>query len=193
MADWPGPTPNNTYGDDSGGEAGVATFVRYDGPSSGFGVYWYSLDVGSVHFTLYSSEHDYSPGSAQAQWLRADLLGVNRSLTPWLVVGMHRPMYNVRADGDFTIDQGMVKNLEALFLEAKVDLALSGHVSWGRAEYALAARNTAAHLLSAPSYLSPPARAPAHPHPPARSTTSTSALTASATTRSMRPETRPST
>ena len=38
---WPGPDPNNTYGDDCGGEAGVATFVRYAGPSTGLGVFWY--------------------------------------------------------------------------------------------------------------------------------------------------------
>ena len=27
------------------------------------------------------------------QWLEADLRGVDRCRTPWLVVGMHRPMY----------------------------------------------------------------------------------------------------
>jgi hypothetical protein len=80
MADWPGPTANNSYGDDCGGEAGVATFVRYSGPASGLGVFWYSFDVGSVHFVLWSSEHDYSAGSAQAAWLRADLLGVDRAV-----------------------------------------------------------------------------------------------------------------
>jgi hypothetical protein len=90
-------------------------------------VFWYSFDVGSVHFVLFSSEHDYTAGSAQHAWLRADLLGVDRARTPWLVVGMHRPMFNARADGDWSIDQGMARNLEPLFLEAKVDLSLSGH------------------------------------------------------------------
>ena len=33
------------------------------------------------------------PVLAPAQWLEADLAGVDRCCTPWLVVGMHRPMY----------------------------------------------------------------------------------------------------
>jgi hypothetical protein len=128
MAEWMGPVPEtNSYGDDSGGEAAVATFERYRGPSSGLGVLWYSFDSGSVHFVLWSSEHDYRPGSAQYAWLRQDLLGVDRSVTPWVVCGMHRPMYNARSDGDYTIDVGMVSFVEALFVEAKVDLAISGH------------------------------------------------------------------
>lgn len=28
-----------------------------------------------------------------AQWLEAELQGVDRCVTPWLLVGMHRPMY----------------------------------------------------------------------------------------------------
>lgn len=28
-----------------------------------------------------------------AQWLEAELEGVDRCVTPWLLVGMHRPMY----------------------------------------------------------------------------------------------------
>ncbi len=128
LAEWPGPVPaTNAYGDDSGGEAGVATFARYSGPSTGFGVFWYSFDVGNVHFVLWSSEHDYTPGSAQEAWLRADLLGVDRGVTPWLIVGMHRPMFNARVDGDWSINVGMAANLEQLFVDAKVDLALSGH------------------------------------------------------------------
>jgi len=127
LSTWQGPTPANAYGDDCGGEAGVATFARYSAPSSGFGVFWYSFDVGSIHYVHFSSEHDYSAGSAQQAWLRADLLGVDRAATPWLVVGMHRPMFNARDDGDWSINQGMARELEALFTEAKVDLALSGH------------------------------------------------------------------
>jgi len=128
LAEWMGPVPaTNPYGDDSGGEAAVATFERYRGPSNGLGVLWYSFDAGSVHFVLWSSEHDYRPGSAQYAWLQQDLMGVDRSVTPWVVCGMHRPMYNARADGDYTIDVGMASYVESLFVEAKVDLALSGH------------------------------------------------------------------
>ena len=154
LADWPGPSPaNHSYGDDCGGEGGVPTFVRYAGPSSGFGVFWYSFDVGSVHFVLFSSEHDYSPGSAQYAWLRADLLAVDRAVTPWLVVGMHRPLYNARADDDFYIDIAMRPLLEPLFLEAKVDLVLSGHYHLWERTHSLAANFTVDPTGASPVYV----------------------------------------
>ena len=86
QAMWPGPAPGAGYGDDCGGEGGVATYARYRAPSNGEGVLWYSFDAGNVHFTHFSSEHSYLPGSPQRAFLTADLLGVNRSATPWLVV-----------------------------------------------------------------------------------------------------------
>ncbi len=137
LGDWPGPTSSNPYGDDSGGEGGLATFARYTGPSNGLGVLWYSFDLGGVHFVLFSSEHDYSPGSAQYAWLQQDLLNVNRNATPWLIVGMHRPMFNSCVDGDWTIDQGMAALLEPLFLQAKVDLTLSGHYHLAQRTYSM--------------------------------------------------------
>jgi acid phosphatase type 7 len=131
ISTWPGPAPGeNAYGDDCGGEGGFATFQRYSGPSGGAGgmaPFWYSFDIGSVHFALFSSEHDYRAGSAQRAWLERDLRGVDRALTPWLIVGMHRPGYNARDDSDWTISTGLLANLEELFVEARVDLLLSGH------------------------------------------------------------------
>ena len=93
LATWQGPTPAaNGYGDDSGGEGGVAAFARYAAPSNGLGVFWYSFDAGNVHYVQFSSEHDYRAGSQQRAFLERDLRGVNRAATPWLVVSMHRPM-----------------------------------------------------------------------------------------------------
>jgi len=124
---WQGPIPTeNAYGDDCGGEGGIPTLVRYRGPNNGQGTHWYSFNAGNVHFTHFSSEHDYRAGSAQRLWLAADLASVNRSRTPWLVVAMHRPMYNSRDDGDWNINMGMRAELETLFLVSKVDLVLSG-------------------------------------------------------------------
>lgn len=34
-----------------------------------------------------STEHNYSVGSAQYEWLIKDLAAVNRSRTPWLIFG----------------------------------------------------------------------------------------------------------
>ena len=51
----------------------------------------YSFDHGPIHFLQLSTEHDFAPGSVQFAFLLADLRAVNRSITPWLVVGFHRP------------------------------------------------------------------------------------------------------
>ena len=42
---------------------------------------------------MLSTEHDYRPGSAQYKWLENDLKSVDRSKTPFVMVGGHRPMY----------------------------------------------------------------------------------------------------
>lgn len=34
------------------------------------------------------------PGSAQFKWLAKDLAAVDRTVTPWVVVMMHPPLYN---------------------------------------------------------------------------------------------------
>jgi hypothetical protein len=39
-----------------------------------------------VHFTVFSTEHDFTAGSAQRAWIAADLRAVDRRVTPWLIV-----------------------------------------------------------------------------------------------------------
>merc|ERR1712196_77147 len=71
----------------------------------------------------------YCPGGAlwlqqQYDWLARDLAGVNRSVTPWVVVLGHHPFYDtedtIKAIGKFS--------LGALMNRYKVDLYICGHV-----------------------------------------------------------------
>ena len=50
----------------------------------------YNIDYGSVHYLVMSTEHNFTKGSVQYQYLENDLQNVDRSLTPWLVVIGHR-------------------------------------------------------------------------------------------------------
>ena len=54
----------------------------------------YSYDQPLVHTVMLSTEHDMAEGSNQYTWLEGDLSAVDRRVTPWLVVEMHRPMYS---------------------------------------------------------------------------------------------------
>ena len=56
----------------------------------------YSYDQTLVHTIVLSSEHNMTVGSRQYDWLEEDLVAVNRSITPWVVVEMHRPLYSTR-------------------------------------------------------------------------------------------------
>lgn len=56
-----------------------------------------------------------------------DLASVNRSLTPWLVVGGHRPFYidstnNMEPDGDQPVASALRAALEAAFYEYQVTM-----------------------------------------------------------------------
>ena len=121
------------FGDDSQGEGGVGTFFRFKAPASTPGgipsnsIFWYSFNIGALHFIQFSGEHDFTPGSRQYAWLSADLAAVNHSTTPWIVATVHRPMRNACEDSDFNVGQGMADALEALFLDGGVDLVLGGH------------------------------------------------------------------
>lgn len=91
--------------------------------------FWYSFSYGSVHFVMVSTEHNLAPGSKQYQWLEYNLARVDRCKTPWLVVGMHRPLYVVYPHhSNRLVGEHLRGQVEGLLSRYEVDLVLSGHV-----------------------------------------------------------------
>uniref|UniRef100_M4BQC8 Purple acid phosphatase n=1 Tax=Hyaloperonospora arabidopsidis (strain Emoy2) TaxID=559515 RepID=M4BQC8_HYAAE len=111
---------------------------------------WYSFDYASVHFTTLSSETDFpdAPTNAyytqrtygnfgnQLGWLEADLKAAhaNRDKVPWIVVGMHRPLYTLRSCDANGVPNNkfealkVQKAFEQLLIKYEVDLVYHGHV-----------------------------------------------------------------
>lgn len=108
---------------------------------------WYSFEYGPIHFTSISSETDYANAPSnefmsgyhngnfgnQLAWLEADLKKAvaNRDKVPWIIVGMHRPIYDTdtcdenfrpRATSDF-----IQTAFEDLFIKYGVDVVFAGH------------------------------------------------------------------
>ncbi|CAN1128266.1 Probable inactive purple acid phosphatase 27 [Linum perenne] len=111
---------------DSGGECGVPYETYFPMPTSEKDKPWYSIQQGPVHFTVISTEHPWSLGSQQLEWIESDLVSVDRSITPWLVFLGHRPMYS--SSNPTSIDEKFVATVEPLMQQYKVDVALFGHV-----------------------------------------------------------------
>lgn len=63
------------------------------------------------------------------RWLQSDLSSVDRSKTPWVVVGMHRGMYvdDPTDTGVGSPSYTLQQQLERLLVEESVDLVLNGH------------------------------------------------------------------
>ena len=55
--------------------------------------FYYSTNIGPVHFISISPYVPYGNGSAQYAWLKADLAHIDKALTPWTVVIFHAPWY----------------------------------------------------------------------------------------------------
>jgi acid phosphatase type 7 len=113
---------------DSLGECGLGTSTRFRGPRNGNQIFWYSFEVGGVHVVMLSSEHDMSKGSPQGDFLYRDLLSVNRTLTPWVIVTLHRPVYEFQLGAEVALQETFRSILEPIFEETiQPDLVAAGH------------------------------------------------------------------
>lgn len=108
------------------GECFVPFRTRFHTPNNNYdanSIFWYSFTYGPVKIVVMSTEHDFSRGSSQHNYLVREMANVDRAVTPWLIFVGHRPMYVTDYFSDL-----MVKNLEKELLEYKVDIAIWGHI-----------------------------------------------------------------
>jgi hypothetical protein len=105
--------------------------------------FWYSFEYGMVHVVMIDTETDFAnapdqPGGSaglnggpfgttnqQLDFLAADLASVDRNITPWVVVGGHRPWYTTKGSSPCTACQAA---FEPILYKYGVDLAVFGHV-----------------------------------------------------------------
>jgi len=102
---------------------------RFHSPSNGNSLFWYSFDVGPVHILYFSTEHDFRSTSPQYAWIEKDLRSVNRTRTPWVIVGSHRHMYTSEAEdpGEAQIREMLEMYVEPLLYQYHVDVNLFAH------------------------------------------------------------------
>jgi len=94
--------------------------------------FFYSFDHGLAHFVSISFESGWGAGSPQIEWLAADLAAVNRVVTPWTVLFVHRPFYCSNSYS-CNLTAPFVELYEPLLYDAasgavRVDLVLTSHV-----------------------------------------------------------------
>lgn len=89
---------------------------------------WFSFEYGQVHIAHISSEHPYTPGSPQYNFLEKDLeKAADNPKIKWIIVGAHRPFYAVSSK-DYNEKTGMAKELTDLVQKYGVDIIQTGHM-----------------------------------------------------------------
>jgi len=121
------------YGDDSNGECGIPYGNRYLMPGATMDAPWYSIDFGMMHIVFLSSEHNFTAGSPQYNWVIEDLSSVNRSITPWLITISHRSMVysgddKILKDGNYNVSTHLRDTYDSVFYKFSVDISFGGHI-----------------------------------------------------------------
>ena len=135
-SDFPGSPSWQYYGSatDSGGECSIPTATLFPLPAPAtHAAPYYSFAAGPVLIVMISSEHDFSTGSAQSAWLNSTLAAADRSITPFVIVTSHRPMY-INSDfgsdvptGDVNVMRLLQQHVEPITHAHRVTLMLYGH------------------------------------------------------------------
>ncbi|RFU76078.1 acid phosphatase [Trichoderma arundinaceum] len=104
--------------------------------------FWFSFEYGMAHIVMIDTETDFANApdgpdasaglnggpfvilNQQLVFLEVDLSSVDRTITPWLIVGGHRPWYSTGGSGCPPCQPAF----EALFYKYGVDLGVFGHV-----------------------------------------------------------------
>jgi len=134
---WPSNDPSWANGTDSGGECAVPSTNLFPMPGAlgNASKLWWAAAIGPIFTVHFSSELDTTPGGEMHTFVRDALASVNRSITPWVIVGTHRPIVisstNDAPDGgDTTVAAVLRNNMAPLFANAggePVDIVLAGH------------------------------------------------------------------
>ena len=139
---WPSDRVADVYGgNDSGGECGVPATRLYPTPRVGPDADWFAVTFGSIRVVSMNTEVDFSPSSPQGAWLERELSAVDRSKTPWVILGGHRPGVIDSTDGpddretapgmknpsDLSVMDELQRDVWPLLVEHGVDLAFWGH------------------------------------------------------------------
>lgn len=128
--------PSYYNGTDSGGECSVPALALYWNPQPSRGQPWYVVTLGPLTAIHLSTEYNFTVGSPQWTFLRDTLDGVDRTVTPWTGVFIHRPMYvdsngTTPPWGSQPVSQLLVANVEPLFWDdagaLRVDVVVAGH------------------------------------------------------------------
>lgn len=96
---------------------------------------WWAATLGPIFTVHFSSELDSTPGGEMHNFVRDALASVDRSVTPWVIVGTHRPLAisstnDSPGGGDTTVAAVLRNNMAPLFANAggsPVDLVFAGH------------------------------------------------------------------
>ncbi|XP_021728681.1 purple acid phosphatase 22-like [Chenopodium quinoa] len=121
---------------------GVCTISKGPQPFKAFNARWlmpyhesgsssnlyYSFDVAGAHFIMLGSYADFDASSAQYEWLKADLINIDRAKTPWVIVVVNTPWYtsNVAYKGE---GESMRKAMESLLYTFRVDVVFASRVN----------------------------------------------------------------
>ena len=77
---------------------------------------WFSLEVGPAHVVMLNNYVPYSNNSVMYKWLEKDLAAVDRTKTPWVIVGFHAPWYSTYVN-HYKENSNMQLYFEPLFVK----------------------------------------------------------------------------
>ena len=138
----PDRVPDVFGGDDSGGECGVPATTLFPSPRRGVDADWFAVTLGSIRVVSINTEVDFTSTSPQGRWLARELASIDRTRTPWVVVGGHRPGVIDSTDGpddrpappagklnpsDLSVMELLQAHVWPLFVRYNVTLAFGGH------------------------------------------------------------------
>jgi len=106
-----------------GNHEGAATLWKqyWPEPFQSGGLYW-SFDYGPAHFVLLDAYTAYEAGSAQYNWLKADLAATTKT---WKFVAIHEPGWS--AGGGHENNTTFQSDLQPLLQQYGVAIVLAGH------------------------------------------------------------------
>lgn len=110
----------NAIGNHEGSGQNSKAFLEPANKNSGNDFY-YSFDIGDIHFIIISTEHNVKLGSAQWKFVEEDLKNSNKK---WKIAAFHIPAY---AGGGHGSNKNMINMTTELFEKYGVDICLTGH------------------------------------------------------------------